>query len=340
MDTLHVADPKVRAGDRDWIRVVSAYSKPDVRRSVVEILLTVVPLAVLWSAAAMAYTVSIWFALPLAVLASGFLLRMFLIQHDCGHMAFFESRRANDWVGRAIGVLTLTPYDVWRRDHALHHAGSGNLDRRGVGDIDTLTVDEFKALSPFEQWRYRLYRHPFVLFALGPTYVFVLQQRLPFGQMRDGWRPWVSAMGTNVAIALLYGGLIALVGLEAFLVVTAPVVLVAATVGIWLFYVQHQFEETHWAASDAWSRETAALAGSSYYDLPGPLGWFTANIGIHHVHHLYSRVPFYRLPEVLRDHPELADMQRIAFLEGFKTTRLKLWDVERQRLVSFQEAGV
>jgi omega-6 fatty acid desaturase (delta-12 desaturase) len=260
-----------------------------------------------------------------------------MIQHDCGHGAFFRGRRANDWVGRVIGVLTLTPYDYWRRTHALHHATSGNLDRRGFGDIETLTVAEFRAKTAWQRFRYRLYRHPVVMFGLAPAYLFLLHHRLPVGLMRDGWRPWMSPMATNAGVVVLGAAIIWPVGLGPFLLVQAPITLLAASIGIWLFYVQHQFEETYWEHDEAWSFHESALHGSSHYDLPLVLRWFTANIGLHHLHHLSSRIPYYRLPEVLRDRPELADVGRLTLWESLKSVRLVLWDEERRRLVSFRE---
>ena len=246
-----------------------------------------------------------WLTLLLAVPAAGFLVRLFMIQHDCGHGAFFRHRLANDWIGRALGVLTLTPYDFWRRTHAIHHATSGNLERRGIGDVDTLTVREYLALSRWRRLMYRFYRHPAVMFGLGPAYLFVLRHRLPFGLMRSGWQPWLSTMGTNLAIAIVAATLIWLIGVGPFLLVHGPIMLLAAAMGVWLFYVQHQFEQTVWAHDDTWNLHEVALHGSSYYVLPGILRWFTANIGVHHVHHLCSRIPYYRLPRVLREHPEL-----------------------------------
>ncbi len=230
--------------------------------------------------------------LLLAVPAAGFLVRLFMIQHDCGHGAFFRHRLANDWVGRVIGVLTLTPYDFWRRTHAMHHATSGNLDRRGMGDVKTLTVNEYLSLSRWGRLRYRLYRHPLVMFGLGPAYLFFLQQRLPIGLMRGGWRPWLSTMATNLAIFVVAAVTIWAVGFGPFLLVHLPIMLISASLGVWLFYVQHQFEDTFWAHDPAWNVHEAALHGSSHYDLPVILRWFTANIGVHHVHHLCSRIPY------------------------------------------------
>lgn len=274
---------------------------------------------------------------PLAVPAAGLLVRLFMIQHDCGHGAFFRHRLANDWVGRILGILTLTPYDAWRRSHAVHHATSGNLDRRGIGDVDTLTVGEYLSRARLGRLSYRLYRHPLVMFGVGPAYLFVAQHRLPIGLMGAGWRPWLSTMATNLAIALLVGTLIWLVGLGAFLMVQMPVTLLAASIGVWLFYVQHQFEHTHWEEQPSWNMHEAALHGSSYYELPAVLRWFTANIGVHHVHHLCSRIPYYRLQRVLRDHPDLKGIGRLTIGESFRCVSLVLWDQRQRRLISFRE---
>ena len=220
-------------------------------RSVVELAITLLPLAALWAAAWFVYSLGYWWvSLLLAIPASGFLVRLFMIQHDCGHGAFFRRQWANDWVGRVIGILTMTPYDFWRRTHALHHATSGNLDRRGIGDVETMTVREYFSHSRWGRLRYRLYRNPIVLFGLGPGYVFLLRQRLPFGLFREGWRPWISTQATNAAIASIAGVLIWLIGVKAFFLVHLPIILLAATFGVWLFYVQHQFDATVWSEDD------------------------------------------------------------------------------------------
>ncbi len=274
----------------------------------------------------------------LTVPAGAFLLRLFLIQHDCGHGAFFRHQAINDAVGRVLGVLTFTPYDYWRRSHAIHHASTGNLDARGVGDVDTLTVAEFRALSRTRRCLYRLYRHPVVLFGFGPAYLFLLRHRLPIGMMRKGWRPWLSALGTNASIVAVAGVMIWAIGFKLFLLVHLPITLIAASLGVWFFYVQHQFEQTHWDRGEDWSFHAAALHGSSHYDLPLILRWFSANIGVHHVHHLASRIPFYRLPEVMREVPVLARISRVTLRESFGAVRLVLWDEQKRRLVSFADA--
>ena len=333
---IGITSPSVRAVD--WIPRLSAYRVPKAQRAFAELAITGMPFAALWYAmywcVARGQTV---LYLALILPTAGFLVRLFLIQHDCGHHAFLADRKANDWVGRTIGVLTFTPYEHWRRAHAIHHATSGNLSRRGVGDIDTLTVDEYRARSGWPRWRYRLYRNPLIMFGIGPLFVFVLQNRVPAGFFRGGWRPWLSTMGTNVAIAAVAALLIAQVGARAFLLVQVPILLVAATVGAWLFYVQHQFETTYWRDKTNWSSRDAALHGSSHYDLPVILKWFTANIGVHHVHHLCSRIPFYRLPEVLRDNDELRGMGRLTLLQSLRCIRLTLWDEQAGRLISFRE---
>jgi omega-6 fatty acid desaturase (delta-12 desaturase) len=236
-----------------------------------------------------------------------------------------------------MGILTLTPYEHWRHAHALHHAGSGNLDRRGIGDIDTLTVNEYQALSSVGRLKYRLYRHPLVMFCIGPAYLFVFRHRLPVGAMTRGIGPWFSALGTNLGIVALFAALIWMVGWADFLAIQIPVVITGASIGVWLFYVQHQFDETHWERTAEWDRGTAALHGSSFYDLPRPLMWMTGNIGIHHVHHLSCAIAFHRLPQVLKDHPELKQIGHLTLWESIKCVRLTLWDEANRRLISFRE---
>ncbi len=320
-----------------WLERLSPYRGADLHRSLWEIAVTVVPFVVFWALAVKSLSISVWLTPVLVVAAAGFLVRIFMIQHDCGHGTFFRKRATNDWVGRVLGVLTLTPYDVWQRSHSIHHATTGNLDHRGTGDIRTLTVREYQALPWHGKMLYRLYRHPLVLFGIGPAHLFLLQHRLPLGYFRSGWWYWVSAMATNAGIAALVAAIVWFEGSDALFWVHLPIVVLAATIGVWLFYVQHQFEETLWRHDGAWNVHEAGLAGSSFYDLPGVLRWMTANIGMHHVHHLSSRIPFYRLPEVLRDYPELRDVRTITFWESLKCARLKLWDEERERLISFGE---
>ncbi len=322
-----------------WPRILAAYRDPNPARSAFELGLSFLLFVSLWVLAWLSIAHGYWIGLALTVPAAGFLLRLFLIQHDCGHGSFFRQRAANDWVGRGIGVLTLTPYDYWRRTHAVHHATSGNLDHRGMGDVRTLTVAEYSRAPWGARIAYRLYRNPLVMFGFGSVYLFVFKHRLPFGLMREGWAPWASAMATNLAIAALVAAVVWLVGPWHFLAVQVPIVLIAGTIGVWLFYVQHQFEETTWEPDPQWSFQEAALHGSSHYDLPPILAWFTANIGIHHVHHLGSRIPYYRLPQVLKDHPDLRAVGRLSLMDSLRCMKLVLWDEKNRRLISFREAG-
>jgi acyl-lipid omega-6 desaturase (Delta-12 desaturase) len=321
---------------KQWTSTLQRYRKPNLARSVGEILITALPFAglwvVMWASLAWSYWLTLLFALP----AAGFLVRLFMIQHDCGHGSFFRNRRANDWVGRVLGVVTLTPYDHWRESHAVHHATSGNLDHRGIGDIDTLTVREYLSLSRWGRLRYRLYRNPAVMFGIGPAYLFLLKNRFPLPG-RAGRRAWLSTGLTNAAIAAIVVCVIWLLGVWSFMLVQLPIVLLAASIGVWLFYVQHQFENTFWATQQNWTVHDAALHGSSHYDLPPVLQWMSANIGIHHVHHLCSRIPFYRLPSVVKDHPALQNASKLTIAKSVKCVRLALWHETEQRLISFRE---
>jgi omega-6 fatty acid desaturase (delta-12 desaturase) len=317
--------------------LLARYQRPHPGRSLFELLITAIPLAALWAGALFCVREGWWWGLLLALPASAFLLRLFMIQHDCGHQAFFKSSSANTWIGRVIGVLTMTPFDYWRRTHAIHHATSSNLDRRGLGGIEMLTVEEYRALPPLKRLAYRLYRNPLVLLGLGPAYMFVLQHRLPIGVMKEGWA-WKSVMGNNLGLLLFAGPLILLGGPTAFLAVHLTVVILAASMGIWLFYVQHQFEGAYWRRDESWTSDAAAFQGSSQLALPQPLRWFTANIGDHHLHHASSRIPFYRLPQVAREQPQLEPGTRLGLIDSFRAFRLALWDEAAERLVSFRQA--
>lgn len=327
-----------KASAKLWVPVLARYREPIRGRSLFELIVTFGAFFGFWALAWVSLSVSPLLAFALAVLNGVWLVRVFLIQHDCGHQSFFASRQVNDWVGRFAGIFTLTPYDVWRKTHSIHHAHAGNLDRRGIGDVMTLTIEEYRSRSWIGRLKYRLYRHPVVMFGLGPAYLFLVDYRLPLGLMNAGWVYWASSMGTNLMLAGLLTALYLLGGWQVIVLIYLPTVVVAATIGVWLFFVQHQFEETYWGREPNWQVHDAALLGSSHYKLPQPLRWLTANIGIHHVHHLYSRIPFYRLSEILRDHPVLAEAQVLTLRESFACARLHLWDEAGKRLVSFREA--
>jgi len=323
---------------KNWAKRLAPYRTASNTRALFEILFTAAPFVVLWALSWWLYHISAFASLALAVPTAAFLVRLFILQHDCGHLALFTSRHANDWVGRGLGFLTFTPYDYWRHAHAHHHLSSGNLERRGIGDIDTLTLSEYKALSLGGRFKYRLYRNPLVLFGLGPIYIFLIAQRFPLDTFKNGRAAWLSVLGTNAAILAIVVLMISVMGLGAFLTVHLAAVIFASAAGMWLFYVQHQFDETHWSKPPEWTHEDSALHGSSFYDLPKPLMWLTGNIGIHHLHHLSSRIPFYRLPQVLKDFPELNNVGRITLWQSFKSVNLALWDEGAQKLISFREA--
>ena len=277
-----------------------------------------------------------WLTLLLSVPAAAFVVRLFMIQHDCGHRSFFRSRRLNDFIGHAIGVVTLTPHAYWRNAHNVHHATSGNLDGRGIGDVTTLTMREYRALPLWRRVAYRLYRNPAVMFGVGPLYLFVIKHRLPLDRLGRRRGALASVLLTNFAIAVLAVGAGMWLGFTELLMIHGPVILLSSLAGVWLFYIQHQFEDTYWRKRADWNFFDAALQGSSFFDLPRPLRWITANIGLHHIHHLSSRIPNYRLIECLRDHPELAKISRVTLRDSLKCFRLALWDEDAGRLVGFR----
>ncbi|PHR61016.1 MAG: fatty acid desaturase [Robiginitomaculum sp.] len=336
----HSASPQSdkKLTTREWMKILISYREPFMWRSIFEVFVTVIPLMLLCYIAYLLLQISYFLSLPFCVAAGCFLVRLFIIQHDCGHGSYFKSKNLNNWLGRILGVFTLTPYTLWKRAHAIHHSSAGNLDKRGVGDINTLTVAEYMALGATGRFKYRLYRHPIVMFGIGPIFIFMLHYRLPIGFMNAGIKYWISSLGTSLSMLICGAIMVHFVGLGPFLMIYLPTVIVAGTLGVWMFYVQHQFEDTVWEYNGEWQMQDAALEGSSYYDLPGFLPWLTGYIGIHHVHHLNSRIPFYRLKKVLRDHAALANMKRITLWESFKCVKLQLWCEQKKKLISFKEA--
>ena len=321
---------------RSWQEIVAPYARANHRRAVVQLLNTGLPFLLLMAALIYSAERYPWLTLALAPPAVFLLVRLFAIQHDCGHGSFFASRRANDLLGRTIGLVTLTPYVFWRGSHAVHHASSGNLDRRGTGDITTMTVREYLALSLWRRLLYRAYRHPVVLFGLGPIYFFGIRNRIPTGNPLRHKRIWSSILGTNSALAAIVVLMVLTVGGRAFMLAYLPVILAAAAIGIWLFYIQHQFERAYWMPGADWNFHAAALEGSSFYDLPVVLHWLTGYIGFHHIHHVCSKIPNYRLRDCFNQNPEFRDARRLTLRDSLKCLRLALWDEERQLLVSFR----
>lgn len=311
---------------------VRRYETPDARQAWWAFATSFPPLLVLWWLMHRSLSVSYLLTLALAFPAAGFVVRTFIVQHDCGHGSFFASRRWRTIVGRLCAPFTLLPYGYFRHLHGTHHATSGNLDKRHV-DIETITVREYQALSPAAQRRYRWFRHPLVMFGLAPLIYFVVLMRLPVFARPEWRRERRSMMLTNGAIALLVWLVVSLVGWRDFLLVQGPITVIASTVGMWMFYVQHQFEDTYWAPDGEWDFARAALEGSSYYALPPVLAWFTGYIGYHHIHHLSPRVPSYRLAACHRDTTLFASVHHISLRDGFACARLALWDEDTRRLV-------
>jgi acyl-lipid omega-6 desaturase (Delta-12 desaturase) len=314
------------------------YREACTRKATLQIITTAIPFFAIVVAMFLTASEAYWLTLLLAIPAGALLTRLFGLQHDCGHNSLFPSRPVNEAVGQAISVLTFTPYDHWRRSHALHHQLSGNLDKRGFGDIETKTVAEYKAMNLWGRLRYRLYRHPLVILIIGPPLFFLILQRLAIGSnlpLRDSLR---GILAHDAALFLVYGGLTLFIGVTLTLSVLLPIYFVATWIGGWLFFVQHQFEEAHWEGADEWDMKIAALKGSSWLQMPQVLNWFSCNIGFHHIHHLCSRIPNYRLQECLRANPELQTVSpRLSLWDGLKCARLALWDETSRRLISFRE---
>ncbi len=322
---------------REWLKMTRPYMDPDPVRSVSGLAVSLIGFVGFWIAAFLALEVSYLLTLLLTVPTAAFLVRLFMIQHDCGHGSYFRSRTARDVVGFCIGVLTLTPYQYWRRTHAHHHAHTGDLDLRGFGDVETLTVREYQALSKRGRLGYRIYRNPVTLLLLGPLFHFVLKHRYPREVPREWTQAWRSIWATNACLAGILILAAFTIGLIPFLMVQGPVTLMAGATGILLFYVQHQFEETYWDRAPDWDFFEAAVYGSSHLVLPKPLQWMTASIGLHHVHHLSSRIPSYRLQECLDANPALQEATRVTLKDSARLFRLTLWDEDRGRMIRFNE---
>jgi len=321
------------ADARRWREQLAEYAVPDARRAALCVTTSVVPYLALSAAIYLLLGRSV-FALLLGIPAAVFLVRSFIVFHDCSHGSFFASRRANAWLGRSVGVLLYTPFHRWRHDHAVHHATAGDLDRRGVGDLHTLTVAEYDALAWKGRLGYRLERNPLVMFGLGPIVAMIIGPRI----VAKGARPRMrhSVLATDAALALIVALLVWLIGWRDYLLVLGLPALLAGSIGIWLFFVQHQFEDVYWNDTDNWSFTDAALRGSSYLKLGALLRFCTGNIGYHHVHHLNAQIPHYNLKRAHDRTPALHDVPTLGLGEGLRATKLKLYDERRQRLVGFR----
>lgn len=324
------------SGMSDLKDSVAFFGQANTRKGLWQISNTVLPFLGLWYLSYRSLFISLWLTFVFAVPASGFLIRTFIIFHDCCHLSFLRGKKANSLVGNIMGVITMFPYEQWKFEHAVHHATNGNLDRRGTGDIWTLTVNEYLSRSWFRKLIYRLYRNPIVLFGLGPLYIVLIQYR--FNRKHAGRKERWNTYGTNIALITIFGTLSWLLGWKAVLLIEGPIVYLSAMVGIWLFYVQHQFDDGYFENAETWSYESAALEGSSFYKLPKLLQWLTGNIGFHHIHHLSSRIPNYNLQKASESDDFFASIPSIGFWSSLRSLRHRLWDENEKRFIHFRDA--
>jgi acyl-lipid omega-6 desaturase (Delta-12 desaturase) len=335
MSILPDGPDEKKTGTAAWRETVLKYQEPSRWRATWQLVNTLGPYAALWYLMYLSMSVSYWgLVIPLAALAGLFLVRIFIIFHDCGHRSYFKSALANDVVGFITGVLTLTPYYHWRWEHSIHHASAGDLDKRGVGDVWTMTVEEYLKSSRWRRFAYRLARNPIVLFVIAPLYLFVIQQRIPSSKAsrREWWSVWIM----NAAILGVSTGLVFIYGLLPYLFIHLTIVLVGGGVGIWMFYVQHQFEDVYWDRGENWDFTAAALQGSSYYKLPKILQWFSGNIGFHHIHHLSPRIPNYNLERCHKADPLFQGVKPVTFFASLKTLAFRFWDEQRRKMVGYR----
>lgn len=319
---------------QSWRDLVAKYQEPNVWKSSWQLANSILPYLLGWAVMYWSLGVSYWLTLALSIPTAGFLLRIFIISHDCGHGSFFHSAQANNIWGSITSFLVCNPYYYWKHEHALHHASTGNLDKRGHGDIWTMTVQEYLDAPRRTRLAYRIYRNPFVMFVVGALYVFMIGYRFTYshGSKKDR----ASVIRMNLAIVATLAIAWFTIGLKAFFLVQVPIFAVAATAGAWLFYVQHQYEGVYWARKDEWDFVEASMEGSSYFKMPSVLNWFTGNIGFHHIHHLSSKIPNYNLPKCHRENPIFHNVHHITLLSSLRCVKFRLWDEENGRLVSFR----
>ena len=334
MTTTRADTPlRVDAADKSaWQSAVRQFQQPSTWRALVQIANTFVPYALLWCLMYLSLGVSWWLAVPLAIVAGGFLVRIFIIFHDCGHGSFFKSQRANDVLGFVAGILTLTPYYQWRWEHAIHHGTAGHLDKRGTGDVWTMTVQEYLESSRWKRFSYRLARNPIVLLLIAPLFLFVIVQRIP---STKGRRERRSVWWMNFAVACYAATMSWIFGIKAFVLLQLIVTMVAGAAGVWMFYVQHQFEDAYWERGENWNYTAAALQGSSFYKLPRILQWFSGNIGFHHIHHLSPRIPNYNLQRCHDADPIFKRVRPITFGASLRSLTLRLWDERTKKLAGY-----
>lgn len=323
-----------------WVQEVRRYQRPTIRKSTWQILNSFVPFFACLLSSYLLLDVSYWLSLPLSILAAGFMMRIFIIQHDCGHGSFFKSQRANDALGIVCSVLTWTPYEFWRTSHAYHHAHNGDLNHRGVGDVLVMTVNEYRAAPPRKRFEYRLYRNPILMFLVAPPLLFLVINRSPFALRKArNDRGRRSIIRTDIALVIALSVIFLLIGVGDFIKIYLPTTLVATSLGVWMFYVQHQFEDAYWSQAPDWDYTASALKGSSYYKLPKVFQWFTGNIGFHHIHHLSPLIPNYELEHCHEENPAFQQVVTLTVRDSLRIVweGLALWDEDTQRLISFRE---
>ena len=323
------------AASPSWQTIITRYNQPRISSSVWQLINSIIPYLLLWVLMIYTLNISFWLTLPITILAAGFLTRIFIIFHDCGHGSFFRSRKLNFIIGSVCGILVFTPYHRWTDSHLTHHKTVGNLDKRGIGDVWTYTVKEYKALSPMKRLGYRLYRHPLVLLGIGGFFIFVISNR--FTTRRMTWKQRWDIYFTNIIWALIFTGMHLLIGWKAFLLIQLPVIYFASIWGAYLFYLQHQFDEVIWCRQEDWDYKTMAMEGSSFFKLPAILQWFTGNIGFHHVHHLGPTIPNYNLAKCHKENEIFRDIKPITLVESFKSLKIRFWDEDRQRVVGLSD---
>lgn len=330
---------KQAAGDQNvWANFsknISQYSKPEISKSLWQIINTFIPYVGLWLLIIWSLSISYWITAGLIVIAAGFLVRLFIIFHDCGHGSFFKSQKANRAVGMFFGILAFTPYYKWHNEHMQHHATVGNLDKRGVGDVWTMTREEYLASSKWLRFRYRMYRNPLIMFGVGSLYIFVLKNRIP--NKDSNRKEKLNVYFTNAALVVMFVLMSWLIGFWTYLIIQFTIIYLAAIAGLWLFYLQHQYEEVSWVRSSDWNYLKIALEGSSFVKFPKVLQWFSGNIGFHHIHHINARIPNYKLEKCYNENPVFKQVEPVTFIKSLKTLKLRLWDERLQRLIGFNE---
>jgi acyl-lipid omega-6 desaturase (Delta-12 desaturase) len=324
--------------ESSWQKVVMNYNKPDMQKSIWQICNSLIPYIMMWYLMYRSLEYPYWITILYSVIASGFLIRLFIIFHDCGHGSFFRSKKANDIVGMFMGILAFTPYFKWHHEHWIHHATAANLDKRDIGDVWTLTVDEYLKSSKWKRFLYRAFRNPFLMFTIGPMFVIFVLNRFTKRQMTGLEKR--NIYFTNLAILLIAASVSWIIGFKAYLLIQIPVILVSHIIGLWLFYIQHQFDETSWERNSNWDYKTAAFRGSSFLKLPAVLQWFTGNIGFHHVHHLSSRIPNYKLAQCHYENDIFKEVKPIILFSTFKALKLSLWDEAERRMISFSRVKI